>query len=68
MEIVTIPVVLVDKFSIYMHHPIKVRLFEKIFELVYLVHIALKSHILFREVISLKKIVVLSVSFTILIL
>ena len=44
MEIVTIPVVLVDEFYFYMHHPIKAWLFEKIiFELVYLVHIVLKS-------------------------
>ena len=43
MEIVTIPVVLVDKFYFYMHHPIKAWLFEKIiFELVYLFHIVLK--------------------------
>ena len=44
MEIVTIPVVLVDEFYFYMHHPIKAWLFEKIiFELVYLFHIVLKS-------------------------
>ena len=42
MEIVTIPVTLVDEFCFYMHHPIKVWLFEKIFELVYLFHIVLK--------------------------
>ena len=42
-EIVTIPVALVDAFCFYMHHPIKFCLFEKIFELVYLFHIALKS-------------------------
>ena len=37
MKIVTIPVVLVDEFYFYMHHPIKTWLFEKIiFELVYL--------------------------------
>ena len=29
MEIVTIPVVLVDEFYFYMHHSIKARLFEK---------------------------------------
>ena len=29
MEIVTIPVVLVDEFYFYMHHPIKAWLFEK---------------------------------------
>ena len=44
MDIVTIPVVLVDEFYFYMHHPIKAWLFEKIiFELVYLFHIVLKS-------------------------
>ena len=44
MEIVTIPVVLVDEFYFHMHHPIKAWLFEKIiFELVYLFHIVLKS-------------------------
>ena len=44
MEIVIIPVVLVDEFYFYMHHPIKAWLFEKIiFELVYLFHIVLKS-------------------------
>ena len=44
MEIMTIPVVLVDEFYFYMHHPIKAWLFENmIFELVYLFHIVLKS-------------------------
>ena len=44
MEIVTIPVVLVDEFYFYMHRPIEVWLFEKImFEVVYLFHIVLKS-------------------------
>ena len=44
MEIVTISVVLVDKFYFYIHHPIKAWLFEKIiFELVYIFHIVLKS-------------------------
>ena len=43
MEIVTIPVALVDEFCCYMHHPIKTWLFQKIFQLVYLFHIALKS-------------------------
>ena len=44
MEIVTIPVVLVDEFYFYMYHPMKTWLFEKIiFELVYLFHIVLKS-------------------------
>ena len=44
MEIVAIPVVVVDDFYFYMHHLIKARLFEKIiFELVYLFHILLKS-------------------------
>ena len=43
MEIVTIPVVLVDEFYFYMHHPIKAYLLEKIiFELVYLFHVVLK--------------------------
>ena len=57
MEIVTIPVGQVDEF--YMHYPIKAWLFEKIiFELVYLFHIVL---------ISFKKMMVLSVKFTILI-
>ena len=37
MEIVTIPVVLVDKFYFYMHRPIQAWIFEKnFFELVYL--------------------------------
>ena len=44
METVTIPVVLVDKFYFYMHHPIKAWIFEKlIFELVYPFDIVLKS-------------------------
>ena len=44
MEIVATPVVLIDEFYIYMHHQLKVWLFEKIiFELVYLFHIVLKS-------------------------
>ena len=43
MEIVAIPAALVDEFCFYMHYPIKVWLFEKIFELVYLFHIVLKS-------------------------
>ena len=69
MEIVTILVALVDEFCFYMHHPIKVWLFEKIFELVYLFHIALKSLLsILRQVKALKKMVVLSVNFTILIL
>ena len=68
MDIVTIPVALVDEFCVYMHHPKKVWLYEKIFGLVYLFHIVLKSHILLSHVISLKKMVVLSVTFTILIL
>ena len=42
MDIVTIPVVLVDEFYFYMHHAIKAWLFEKIiFELVCLFHIVL---------------------------
>ena len=47
MEIVTIPVALVDEFCFYMHHRLKVWLFEKIFELVYLFHIVLKSLIFY---------------------
>ena len=44
MKTVTIPVVLIDEFYFYIHHPIKLWLFEKIiFELVYLFHIVLKS-------------------------
>ena len=43
MEIVTIPVVLANEFYFYMHHAIKFWLFQKIFELVYLFHIALKT-------------------------
>ena len=43
MEIVTIPVALVDEFYFYMHHPIKAWILEKIiFELVYIFHIVLK--------------------------
>ena len=41
-ETVTIPVALVDEFCSYMHHPIKVWLFEKIFDLDYLFHIVIK--------------------------
>ena len=44
MEIVTIPVVLVDELYFCMHHPIKSWLFEKIiFGLVYLFHVVSKS-------------------------
>ena len=44
MEVVTVPVVLVDEFYFYIHHPIMAWLFEKvIFELVYIFHIVLKS-------------------------
>ena len=44
MEIVTIPVFLVDEFCIYVRHPIKSWLFEKIiYELDYLFHLVLKS-------------------------
>ena len=68
MEIVAIPVILVDEFYFYIHHPVKAWLSEKItFELVYFFHIVLKSLILLRQVISLKKMVVLSVKYTILI-
>ena len=71
MEMVTIPVVLVHDFYFYMHYPRKLCLFGNIiFELVYLSHIV-DSHkitcILLRQVISLRKMVVLSVKFTILI-
>ena len=48
MEIVTIPVALVDEFCFYMHHLIKVWLFEKIFEQVYLFHIVLNSVITYK--------------------
>ena len=70
MEMVTIPVALYDEFSFYMHHSLKIWFFEKIFELVYLFHTySLKiTYILLRQVISLKKIVVLSVNFITLIL
>ena len=68
-EIVTIPVALVDEFCFYMHHPIKVCLFEKIFWASLSFSYSLKiTYILLRRVISLKKMVVLSVNFTILIL
>ena len=44
MENVTIPVGQVDESYFYMHYPIKAWFFEKvIFELIYLVHIVLKS-------------------------
>ena len=44
MEIVATPVGQVDEFYLYMHHPIKAWLFEKvIFELVYLFRMVLKS-------------------------
>ena len=44
MEIVTIPVVLVDELYFCMHHPIKSWLFEKIiFGLAYLFHVVSKS-------------------------
>ena len=69
MEIVPILVVLVHEFYFYVHHPIQAWIFEKIiFEKVYLFHIVLKSLVsLLRQVISLKKMVLLSVKFTILI-
>ena len=41
-EIVTIPVALVEEFCPYMHHPIKVWIFEKIFDIGYLFHIVKK--------------------------
>ena len=63
MEIVTIPAALVDEFCFYMHHPIKAWLFERIFELVYRISYRLKiTHIFLRQLISLKKTVVLSVN------
>ena len=44
IEVLTIPVVLVDEFYFCIHHTINTWLFEKIiFELVYLFHIVLKS-------------------------
>ena len=68
MEILTIPVGQVDEFYFHMHYPIKAWLFEKtIFELVYLFHIVLKNTcIILWQMISLKKVVVLSLKFTIL--
>ena len=69
MEIVSIPVVLVDEFYFYMHLPIIAWLFEKIIFWTSLsFSYSLKSTcILLRQVISFKKMVVLSVKFTILI-
>ena len=50
MEIVAIPVVLVDEFYFYMHHPKKAWLFEKInFELFYLFYIVLKSPVSYQD-------------------
>ena len=66
-EIVTILVVLVDQFCFYMHQPIKPWPFEKVIlwpSLSLHFHMVLES---LRQVISLKKMVVLSAKFTILI-
>ena len=69
MEIVTIPVALVDEFCFYMHHPIKVWHFEKNFWASLSFSYSLKiTYILLGQVISFKRMVVLSVKFTILIL
>ena len=58
MEIVTIPVGQVDESYFYMHYPTKAWLFEKmIFELV------IFTCILLKQIISLKKMMVLSVKF-----
>ena len=67
MEIVTVPVVLVDEFFFYMHHPTKAWLFEKNYIWTSLsFSYSLKiTFILLRQVISLKKMVVLSVKVTI---
>ena len=72
MKTVTIEVALVDELYFYMHHPIKTWFLKK---LSYLFHIAILSFsyslkiscVLLRQVISLKKMVVLSVKCTILI-
>ena len=61
MKIVTVPVGQVDEFYSYMHYPIKAWLFEKNIFKIYL------KNTLLRQVISLKKIMVLSVKFSILI-
>ena len=67
MEIVTIPVVLVDEFYFQMHQFIKALLFEKvIFESLPSSYSLKTACILLRQVISLKKMVVFSVKFTIL--
>ena len=69
MDIVTIPVDQVDEFHFYMHHLVKAWLFEKNYLWTSLsFSYSLKiTCILLRQVISLKKMVVLSVKFTILI-
>ena len=59
MEIVTIPVILIDQFYFYMDQPIKAWLFEVI-----IFEIILRYH---TQVITLKKMMVLSAKFTILI-
>ena len=59
MEVVTILVAPVNEFCFYMHHPINVWLFEKIFELVFFSYSLKITYILLRQVISLKKMVVL---------
>ena len=63
MEIVTIPFVLVDEFYFCMHHPIKAWLWTSLY-FSYSLKITFN---LLRQVISLKKMMVLSVKFTILI-
>ena len=68
MEMVTNPPVLVDEFYLYMHNPIKVWFFEKhIWSSLSFSYSRKITCILLRQVISLMKMVVLSVKFTILI-
>ena len=69
MEIVTIPVVLVGEFYFYTHHPIKAWLFEKkcLWTSLPFSYNFKITCILLWQVISLKKMVVLSVKFSILI-
>ena len=68
IEIVTIPVGQVDELYFYMHYPIKAWLLGKIiFKLISFSYSLKITCILLRQVISLKKMVVLSVKFNILI-
>ena len=69
LEIVTDPVVLVDEFYFYSHHPINAWLFEKncLWASLSFSYSLQITCILLRHVISLKKMVVLSVIFAILI-